>query len=287
MRLRPAILTFGLLGAAAIAGVLAASSGGGGGHARAPTARPLRTMGQALTAVPGRPLSGPAGGGSPRARLSTGQVEQGFALSYLAYLSGSLPASRLRYASTTARDQAISGGRIPDAFRDGRLTVRSVSEQGSTLYSAQATVTVANRSESYPFTVQLLRDPGGWVIAQLQAPDLRVDDHTRPLPGAVIPRAGGWAAAAFAVAYIEYRAGVRARLAGVTRTAAAQTRTGGDSLSSTRLPAEAARLLGLVSGPLESDRFSVTATVSVGRARVRFTFLMVHTPGGWKCDAFL
>jgi hypothetical protein len=214
-------------------------------------------------------------------------VQRAFVDSYLAYLSGSLPASRLRYASITARDQAASGGRIPASFRDGPLEVRAVTGQGSTMYSAQATVDAVNRSQSYPFTVSLLREPDGWQVAQLGPPDLSIDQHTRPVIGVRIPRAGQLAAARFALAYADYRAAVAPRLAGITSTAAAQLADQEDSLVQDRLPRARARLLALSYGPLEQDRFAVSATVAVAGRRVRFTVLMFDSRRGWECDAFL
>jgi hypothetical protein len=267
-----------LLVGVAIAGVLIAS---------ARTTSPTVTHKTAVSGS-GTVLAGPTVQASPRARRTIGQVEQAFARSYSAYLDGALPASRLAFASITARDQVLSGGRIPAAFRDGRLTVASVGGQAATLYSAQATIEASNRSESYPFTVQLLRQRQGWQIAQVQPPDLSVDDRTRPVPGPKIPRAGRRAAARFAVAYVDYRAGTGLSLLEVTRTAAGQLRARADSLASSQLMHARATLLGLGYGPLEGDEFTATASLELAGRRVRLTFLMSHSAaGGWECDAFL
>jgi hypothetical protein len=233
------------------------------------------------------PSSPATAGASPRQRMSAADVQRAFVRSYLSYLSGSLPASRLRYASITARDQASAGGRIPASFRDGPLQVRAVAGEGSTLYSAQATIDAGNRAESYPFTVALLREASGWQVAQVQPPDLGVDQNTRPVIGVEIPRAGQLAAEDFALSYADYRAGVRPRLAGMTSTAEGELRDGEDSLAPMRLPRARARLLALSYGPLEQDRFALTATVRLRGRRVRFTFLMFDSGRGWECDAFL
>ncbi len=230
--------------------------------------------------------SSAAAGGSPRQRMPTGQVERAFVRSYLAYLSGSLPASALRDASITARDQAVSGGRIPASFRDGPLEIRHITG-ASTLYSAQATVEVSSRSESYPFTVQLLREQTGWQVAQLQPPDLSVDQTTRPIVGVQIPRAGQQAAARFATGYANYRAAVAPRPGEMTSTAETELRDGQDPLVRSGLRRVRARLLALSYGPLEQDRFAVTATVELDRTRAGFTVLMLDTRRGWECDAFL
>ena len=94
-------------------------------------------------------LPAAAAGGTARHRLTAAQVLAGFATSYLAYLDGG-PVSGLRYASITAAAQAADGGRIPQAFRDGSLRITSTGEEGSTGWSAQATVVAGNRSESLP-----------------------------------------------------------------------------------------------------------------------------------------
>jgi hypothetical protein len=73
----------------------------------------------------------------------------------------------------------------------------------------------------------------------------------------------------------------------MTSTAGAELRDDEDSLSQVRLPRAWARLLALQFGPVEQGRFAVTATVQVADRRVRFTVLMVTTPRGWECDAFL
>jgi hypothetical protein len=270
-----------LLAGVAIAVRVAAA---GDGHGRAQVQVRSEISAPILARAPSSPA---AAGGSPRQRLSPGQAQRAFVGSYLAYLSGSLPASRLRYASITARDQAASGGRIPASFRDGPLKVRAITGQGSTLYSAQATVDAVNRSQSYPFTVSLLREPNGWQVAQLQPPDLSIDQHTRPVIGVRIPRAGQLAAARFAVAYADYRAAAASRPAAITSTAAAQLGDQEDPLVQTRLPRARARLLALSYGPLEQDRFAVSATVAVAGRQVRFTVLMFDSRRGWECDAFL
>jgi hypothetical protein len=225
-------------------------------------------------------------GGTARHRLSATAVLRGFATSYLAYLDGG-PGSGLRYASITASSQATAGGRIPPAFRDGPLRITDVSEQGSTGSSAQATVLASNRSESYPFTVQMLYEQDGWQIAQIVPVDLSIDDHTQPPVGVVLPAAASGAARWFAVAYVNYRAGVTRSLpaiAGAARQAIAQ---GTDSLAQTRIPRERAVLESISYGPPTGGEFAATATVTVPGQRETFSFLMVRSAAGWVCGAFL
>jgi hypothetical protein len=73
----------------------------------------------------------------------------------------------------------------------------------------------------------------------------------------------------------------------MTGTAEGELRDGEDSLAPMRLPRTRAQLLALSYGPLEQDRFAVTATVRLRGRRVRFTFLMFNSGRGWECDAFL
>ena len=276
MRARTAL--FGvLLAAVACAGLLA-------GHRLSASHAVLSTPTRATTTSTTVSTGIGAVGGSPRERLSLSEVLRGFVVSYASYLDGSLPAGRLRYASVTVREQASSGGRIPVAFRDGPLRIASIRSAG-TAYSAQVSVVLANRSESYPFSVQLLGELG-WRVAQIVPPDLSIDQQTTPLAGPAIPRAGQAAAGRFAVGYVRYRA-AGGRLAGMTAAAAGELSAGQDPLAGRPLPAGVVRLAGLRYGPLERDEFSVTATVTTAGRAVRFTFLMAHTPAGWECEAFL
>lgn len=240
-----------------------------------PAARPVPGIGTASV------------GAGSRQRLTVAQVQSGFVRSYAAYLDGAGPVTDLRYASVTAREQARAGGRVPSAFRDGALQVRSVRGE-ATGYSAQVTVTLTNRSESYVMAVQLLRTQLGWQVAQVQTPDLSIDNHTRPVSGPAIPYAGRLASARFALAYTAYRS--HASL----RPPAAMTATARDELAQRQDPlAATARLSGqphvvaLRYGPLQGTEFAVTATVHAGVVQRQFTVLMVKQAAGWECDAFL
>lgn len=214
-------------------------------------------------------------------------VERRFVASYLRFLEGSTSRAGLREVTITARDDASSGGRIPADLRDGALRLRSVHQDGSTSYSAQATVVAGNRQASFPFTVSLIREHDGWWVADVQPPDF---DVVRPAPSprrsATVPAPARHATAVFARGYLRHLAGGRWPV--MTSTARAQVRLGEDSLHGMRLPARTA--VGLVRfayGPFERDRFAVTVTAVTAHRRVRFTLLMLHTRRGWECDAFL
>ncbi len=226
-------------------------------------------------------------GGSLRQRLTVAEVQSGFVRSYAAYLDGAGQVSGLRYASVTAREQVRAGGRVPPAFRDGRLRVRGVQGEG-TRSSAQVTVTLANRSESYLMAVQLLRTQFGWQVAQVQTPDLSIDDTTRPVPGPPIPHAAQLASAHFALAYTAYRDQASRRLpAAITATARDELAQRQDPLAGERRVSGSPRVVSLRYGPLEGSEFAVTATVRTASVTRWFTVLMVRTPAGWECDAFL
>ena len=219
--------------------------------------------------------------------LSLASVERAFAASYGAYLDGA-PAESLHDASITATAQAQSAGRIPPAFRDGQLTITSMSGV-STAYSALASIVLANREQSYPFAVQLLREQHGWEIAQVQPADLSVDDKTRPPIGVAIPPAARRAARRFALAYAAYRVGVAPLPPGMSAAAAMAVRQGQDSLSGVRLGVAAPRLVSLTFGALNEGEFAVTATVRFGVGDQQFSLLMQlqEQTGGWSCAAFL
>jgi hypothetical protein len=229
-----------------------------------------------------------SGGGSHRQQMTVAEVQRGFVRSYAAYLDGAGQPSALRYASVTAREQARAGGRVPPAFRDGPLRVRAAHGEG-TGSSAQVTVALQNRSESYVIAVQLLRTQFGWQVAQAQPPDLSIDDTTRPVPGPPIPHAAQQASAHFAVAYAEYREqGGGRRPALMTATARAELAQRQDPLAGERRVSGSPRVVGLRYGPFQASEFAVTATVRTGGGQRRqFTVLMVKTPADWECDAFL
>jgi hypothetical protein len=240
-----------------------------------------------LTGAPTQPPAGQvAAGATARHRLSATQVLNGFAASYLTYLDGG-PVSGLRYASMTAASQVTDGGRIPGAFRDGLLRITSSGEAGSTGWSAQATVVASNRSESYPFTVQMLYEQSGWQIAQIVPVDLSTDDHVRPSVGVIVPAAGGSAARRFAVAYVNYRAGVTATLPAMGGAADQAIAQDTDSLAQTRMPRGHVLLASISYGPPSTGEFAAAATVRLAGQRESFSFLMVHTQHGWVCGAFL
>jgi hypothetical protein len=267
-----------------IAAVLIAHSGSTSATRHPGTRRPA----PASAPTTSTPVSAGVLGGTVRQRLTVARVVRAFAASYMRYLDGARPSSAaLRSASITARGQALAGGRIPSAFRDGSLRVTNVTASGLAA-SAQATVTAANRSESYVFSVQLLRTQFGWQVAQIETPDLSIDDDTVPVRSAPIASAAQRVAARFAVAYTSYRTHPGTQLpAGMTSTAQGELRTGQDPLAGASRSGGSVRLLGLRYGPLEGLEFAVTATVQSGLARHTFTVLMRRQPSGWECDAFL
>jgi hypothetical protein len=214
-------------------------------------------------------------------------VRGAFLESYAAYLDGA-PLATLRYASITATAQARSGGQIPAAFRDGAMRVASVSSSSSP-FSAQAAVVLANREERYPLQLQLLREQHGWQVAQLQPPDLTVDETLAPPAGVAIPAAAQSATRRFAVAYAAYRAGVAPPPASMTAAAATALRAGQDALAGLRLPALAPQLGSVAYGPLSGGEFAATVSVRFGTTAERFSLLMQlrEQAGGWLCAAFL
>jgi hypothetical protein len=239
-----------------------------------------------LTVPTPPPVADRAAGGTARHRLTATQVLGGFAASYASFLDGG-SVSGLRFASITAASQAADGGRIPQAFRDGSLRITSAGEEGATGWSAQATVVASNRSESYPFTVQMLYEQNGWQIAQVVPVDLSTDDHIRPPAGVVLPAAGEVAARGFAVAYVDYRAGETRTPPRMESDAARSIAQDADSLAQTRMGRGQAALESISFGPPSGGEFAATATVRVAGRRETFSFLMMQTRDGWVCGAFL
>ncbi|WP_249011192.1 hypothetical protein [Conexibacter sp. DBS9H8] len=248
---------------------------------------------RALTHAPRRPAAVAAPlparppAGTAAQQLTLSQVERAFAASYALYLDGAA-IGVLHDASLTARAQARSGGRIPAAFRDGTLRVAAVSGSSSP-FSARAQLVLANREERYPLVVQLLHEQHGWQVAQLQPPDLTIDETVKPVAGVNMPSAAQEATRRFAIAYAAYRAGVAPLPAGMTAAAVAAIRSREDTLAGVRLPAMRPRLVSVSYGPLNEDEFAATATVRFGATAERFSLLMQlrKQTGGWLCAAFL
>lgn len=197
-----------------------------------------------------------------------------------------MSATGVRYASITARAQAVQGGRVPVAFRDGTLRSKTTATS-ATDFSAVVQVAFADRSESYPATVQLLHTPNGWQVAQVQTPDLSVDEGTKPLTGPPIPLAGETAARTFALAYTRYRAGDSRVPAGMTTAAATALRDDQDGLFGITAGHRRVAVTGVAFGPLQGNEFAATATVRFDGRTLRMSFLMLEVAGRWECDAFL
>ena len=250
---------------------------------RRPKARvPAITMSTSTTSMPST-----AAGGTARQRTPLRRVIREFVLAYASYLDGR-PGNQLeRYGSITSTAQATSAGRIPVTFRDGTLRITGTGSFARTCCSAEETIVLANRAERYPLTVELLYEQNGWRVADLTPVDLSMDRQLRKPLGVNTPAAGNTAARQFAIAYAQYRAG-EAGLPGELTAAAKQEITQGtDSLAGTQLPNGPVRLVAIAYGPASGNEFAATATVADTTSKQTFSFLMVHTPQGWACGAFL
>ncbi len=238
---------------------------------------------------PATAKTAPPAGGSSRSSASNPTPEAAsiaFATSYAAYLDGG--SSQLSAASITAGNEAQQAGRIPVSFRDGALRVTGETAIDSTCCSAEQTVTVANRQESYPFTVQLLDDgPHGWQVASLTAPDLSMDDHLQPVKHDGQPASSGREAARqFALAYTAFKAGTGPEPL-MTATARRELAAGQDSLAGAEIPKGSARLTSIAFGPPTGNEFAATASVKVANTTHMFTFLLTLDHGQWAAGAFL
>jgi hypothetical protein len=220
--------------------------------------------------------------------LDARQVTIAFAVSYGAYLDGA-PRRVLRFSSITATSQATGGGRIPVNFRDGALELTRVQIQAGA-YSAQATLVIGDRQESYPFSVTLLREQHGWQVASLVPADLSMDRHITAASTPTLARAAQAATRQLVLGYARYRAGDGTAPAGLSGAAMAAIKSNSDSLAGVVLGKRAPRLLRLVYGPLSGgNEFAATATVAFGDGRQQFSVLMKQQKrtGEWLCAAFL
>lgn len=228
-----------------------------------------------------------AAGGTARQRTPLQSTIRDFALAYASYLEGGSGNQLGLYGSITSTAQATDDGRIPVAFRDGTLRIASTSSFARTCCSAQETIVLANRAERYPLTVDLLYEHSGWQVSELTPVDLSIDRHLpRPLTVRT-PAAANTAARHFALAYTRYRAGETVLPDQLTPAAHREITQGTDSLAGTQLPKGDVWLVTIAYGPPSGNELAATATVTDTATRHTFSFLMVHTPRGWVCGAFL
>jgi len=224
---------------------------------------------------------------SPATARALLTVIESFAIGYGRYLDGGTATVLSSSGTVTAIAQATTGGRMPAAFRDGQLHLTQLSSLQSTCCSASVTVVLADREQSYPFTEQLLNEGGHWLVDQITPSDLDIDRDLKAPRNVSDPAGGQRAARAFAVAYVDYRDAISRTPPAMTAAAARQIKQSTDSLAGQRLPKATARLVSIAFGPPSGNEFAATATVRVNTATQSFSFLMLKTSSGWKCDQFL
>lgn len=273
-RLRPVAITVLTMLVVLAAILVIAGTGKHGKHQTVSASRSTSTR-------PSTPPTQPAGRPKITAVIAT------FASSYARFLNGA-PASVLTGASVTAAGQAEQAGQIPTAFRDGALHITTHSSLQATCCSAQQTIVLSNRQERYPFTVTLLDDgPEGWQVSALVPVDLAMDRNTHPVTGFKLPAAAQQAAKAFAIAYVQFRAGTGPEPVDLTAAASKVIADGQDSLAGQTIPKAAPVLETLEYGPPTGSEFAATATVKTGAATESFTFLMTREHGVYDAVEFL
>jgi len=236
---------------------------------------------QSTSTTTSRTASRPAG----RPQITT--AIDTFAASYARFLNGS-PAGVLAGASVTAAGQAQQAGQIPTPFRDGALRITGESSLESTCCSAQQTIVLSNRQERYPFTVTLLDDgPHGWQVSEIVPVDLAMDRNTHPATGFKLAAGAQAAAKAFAIAYVQFKAGTAQQPTDLTAAATKALVDGQDSLAGHVVPKAEPVLEKLAYGPPTGSEFAATATVKAGRATETFTFLMTRDHGVYEAAEFL
>jgi hypothetical protein len=213
------------------------------------------------------------------------EVERAFVRSYVAWLDGR--GHRLTDAGLTARAELCQAGRLPSRFADGQIRVRSLGRLAVTLYSGQAIVVLANREQTIPFTIELLREPGGWAVEQVTPPDFTSEVALPRTSISTTPLAASRAARSFADRYVALRArnNTQPPVGGkaIGRALLAFT----DPLARTELSNRAA-VQRIVFGPVIDGELAATATISTGQGHAKFSFLMRKVRRrGWVCTAFL
>ncbi len=191
-------------------------------------------------------------------------------------------------ASVTAAGQAQQAGQIPAAFRDGVLHITGESSLESTCCSAAADDRALKPAGALPVHGHVARRRAhGWQVSAIVPVDLAMDRNTHPATGFKLAAGAQAAAKAFAIAYVQFKAGTGPQPTDMTAAAAKALADGQDSLAGQAVPKAAPVLEKLAYGPPTGSEFAATATVKAGRATETFTFLMTRDHGVYEAAEFL
>lgn len=223
---------------------------------------------------------GSSSGGTP---ATSQTVAEAFAGAYIRYLDGEIPLSQLPDASAAVLRTA-DGIVIPARLRAGRLTL--VQLKVTKASGSKETVAFVARDRRYflPTAITLDRRGGGWEVVGLEPPDMALLQPPRKIPPA--PSAAQTAASNFALAYVDYREGLR-RQPPVGPLIAREIARGQDPLAHVAPTHRPAHVDSLLLGPVANGTVSATAQISDGGSSMTILFAMQKGAGGWTASQFL
>lgn len=219
--------------------------------------------------------------GSPASARS---VAEAFAGAWLRYLDGEIPASQLPDADAGVL-RAVNGVVIPARLRAGQLSLVQLNLNNVSGSTATAVFAARDRLHTLPTQITLSRRGGNWEVVGVFPPDLAVLYPPPKIPRA--PSAARTAASNFAVAYVDYREGVRRNPPTGLPQIDKEIAGGQDPLAHTAATHTAAHLDSLKLGPVTNGTVSATAQLSARGSSFTVLFTMQKEAGLWTASQFI
>lgn len=225
------------------------------------------------------------GGSSASQTPSSPQsVAEAFASAYARYLGGQIPLSQLPDADAGVLRTA-NGIIVPRRLRAGQLTLAALKTVPVGESRATAVFAVRDGRRFLPTTITLSRRAGAWVVVGLIPPDFSELESPRKIPPA--PSAAQTAASAFALAYVDYREGVRKQPPPGHALIMGEITRGQDPLARIAPTHKAAHIDSLLLGPVANGTVTATAQISDGGSSMTILFAMQKGAGAWMASQFL
>lgn len=225
------------------------------------------------------------GGSSTSQTTSSPQsVADAFASAYVRYLGGQIPLSQLPDADAAVLRTA-NGIVVPPRQRAGQFTLARLTM--TKVSGSRATAVFAARDGRYslPAAITLSRRAGAWVVVGLVPPDFSELESPPKIPPA--PSAAQTAASTFALAYADYREGVRKQPPSGQALITGEITRGQDPLARIAATHSPAHIDSLLLGPVANGTVSATAQLSDGGSSFTILFTMQKGGGSWVASQFI
>jgi hypothetical protein len=211
-------------------------------------------------------------------------VADAFAGAYLRYLDGQIPVSQLPDADAGVL-QTASQVTIPARLRAGQLMLAQLDVYDVSRSAARAGFSGRDERHDLGATIALAHRGGGWEVVGLVPSDMSELYPPPKIPPA--PSAAQTAASNFALAYVDYREGVRHEPPSGLPLIAQELAGGQDPLADTAPTHKAARLDSLRLGPVTNGTVAATAQLSDGGTGIGVLFILQKGGGVWTASQFI